>query len=384
MSDINLDQLMASKSAGTLGTAGQQDNGNTELVRAEQATQLTMEDRAAIDKIKSTVDLKNAQTSIVYASQTQKDLADFSGSILSTVKNASLGDSGKILSNLLSTIQGFNIGELEERSFLENLFQRGKNKISKLFGKYQIVESQVDKIVAELETASDVLMKDIIMYDKLYEQNLSYFHELQLYIAAGDEIVQDMRERTLPALREEAAQSGEPMAAQVVRDFEQNVDRFEKKVYDLKTSKVVALQSAPQIRLIQNNDKLLMDKIQESIHTTIPFWKSQMIIALGLEHQSKIVAMQKEISDTTNRMIRENADKLKQNTLEVAREAERSIVDIEAIKHANERLIETINESISIHEQARTARTEAEKELRLIEDNLRSAVLSASQRGRSN
>lgn len=384
MSDINLDQLMASKSAGTLGTAGQQDNGNTELVRAEQATQLTMEDRAAIDKIKSTVDLKNAQTSIVYASQTQKDLADFSGSILSTVKNASLGDSGKILSNLLSTIQGFNIGELEERSFLENLFQRGKNKISKLFGKYQIVESQVDKIVAELETASDVLMKDIIMYDKLYEQNLSYFHELQLYIAAGDEIVQDMRERTLPALREEAAQSGEPMAAQVVRDFEQNVDRFEKKVYDLKTSKVVALQSAPQIRLIQNNDKLLMDKIQESIHTTIPFWKSQMIIALGLEHQSKIVAMQKEISDTTNRMIRENADKLKQNTLEVAREAERSIVDIEAIKHANERLIETINESIGIHEQARTARTEAEKELRLIEDNLRSAVLSASQRGRSN
>ena len=378
MADINLDQLMASKSAGMLSTPEEQSD--VELVRAEQASQIKPADRAAIDKIKSTVDLKNAQTSIVYASQTQKDLADFSGSILSTIKNASLGDSGKMLSNLLSTIQGFNIGELEEKSFLENLFQRGKSKISKLFGKYQIVESQVDKIVAELESASDVLMKDIIMYDKLYEQNLNYFHELQLYIAAGDEIVQNMRENTLPALREEAAQSGEPMAAQVVRDFEQNVDRFEKKVYDLKTSKVIALQAAPQIKLIQNNDKLLMDKIQESIHTTIPFWKSQMVIALGLEHQGKIVQMQKEISDATNRMIRENADKLKQNTLDVAREAERSIVDIETIKHANERLIETINESIEIHEQARTARIEAEKELSMIEDDLRNAILSASQR----
>ena len=378
MADINLDQLMASKSAGMLSTPEEQSD--VELVRAEQASQIKPADRAAIDKIKSTVDLKNAQTSIVYASQTQKDLADFSGSILSTIKNASLGDSGKMLSNLLSTIQGFNIGELEEKSFLENLFQRGKSKISKLFGKYQIVESQVDKIVAELESASDVLMKDIIMYDKLYEQNLNYFHELQLYIAAGDEIVQNMRENTLPALREEAAQSGEPMAAQVVRDFEQNVDRFEKKVYDLKTSKVLALQAAPQIKLIQNNDKLLMDKIQESIHTTIPFWKSQMVIALGLEHQGKIVQMQKEISDATNRMIRENADKLKQNTLDVAREAERSIVDIETIKHANERLIETINESIEIHEQARTARIEAEKELSMIEDDLHNAILSASQR----
>lgn len=375
MSKINLEQLMASNRSGELNletppsypTPGQEG----------AAEQLTPEDRAAVDRIKDQIDLKNAQTSIVYAGQTQKELADFSGSILSTIKNENLGDSGKMLSDLLETIQGFNISELEERSFLENLFQRGKNKIAKLFSRYQIVENQVEKIVVELEKAGDILLKDIVMYDKLYEQNLKYFRELQLYIVAGEELLQEMRETTLPALRAEVAESGEPMAAQVVRDFEQNVDRFEKRIYDLKTSKVIALQTAPQIKLIQNNDKMLMDKIQESIHTTIPFWKSQMVIALGLEHQSRIVAMQKEISETTNRMIRENADKLKTNTLEVAKEAERSIVDIETLKHANTRLIETIQESIKIHDQAKAARVEAEKELVQIEGELRNAILSA-------
>lgn len=218
------------------------------------------------------------------------------------------------------------------------------------------------------------------MFDGLYEKNLAYFKELQLYIRAGEEKLQEMRDVTLPRLRQEAAASNDPMAVQVVADFESSVDRFEKKVYDLKISKTLAIQTAPQIRLIQNNDRVLIDRVQTAIYNTIPLWKSQMVIALGLSRQQQVLDMQRSVTDTTNELLKRNAKMLKQTTVETARENERGIVDIETVKQVNEDLISTIEETMRIQAEGRAKRQAAEQELVAIEGRLRQALLESSNR----
>ncbi len=381
MSKIELDDLLEASSHGNLKPVDQ----TTEIQLSEKkAVALSPESRQKVEKIKNEIDLKDSQASSLYAASAQKELSDFSGSILKNIRNFDLGNSGKLLTNLLSTIQDFDIAKLsEDDSFFEKMLRKSKSKVEQLFGKYEIVENQVEKIANDLQIAQNVMLKDISMYDKLYEENLNYFNELELYIIAGEETVEQMRTETLPELRSQAQQSNNPMVAQVLKDFEDNVNRFEKKIFDLKTSRIMAIQTAPQIKLIQNNDKLLVDKIQDTIFNTIPLWKSQMVIALGLEHQGKIVEMQRAISDTTNRLLEENAEKLKQNTLEVAKEAERSTIDPVTLQKANDTLISTIQESLRIHDEAKAARKEAERQLVKMEDDLKAAIIQAATSGES-
>lgn len=370
MQEVSLDELMASK-------AGESDvsvgiDSQEELVVPTAKEEFSPEEVQAVEKIKNTIDFKNVQTPVLYASSTQKELCELSSNVLSNIKSKDLGETGQLLSNLLTTVQDFDISELQEdKGFFESLFSKSKNKIDKIMGKYQVVEKQVDKIADQLDISKDVLMKDTILFDRLYDENLKYFKELNLYIEAGEESISDVRTNVLPKLMQEAKGKSDPMAMQVVQDYQVNIDRFEKKIHDLKTTRMIALQTAPQIKLIQSNSSLLIDKIDQTLANTVPLWKSQMIIALGLEHQGKIAEMQKEISDITNELLRKNADKLKQNTLEVAKEAQRSIVDIESVKYANEQLISTIQDSIRINEDARTARKNAEVELFKLEENLK-------------
>lgn len=372
---LSLDSLMARKNKlSPMKAAEEKEFKEVSIPREE----LSEADRKMVDKIKNDIDLTESQTPSLYAQGTQKTLGEFSSDILSSIKNSDLGESGKLLSSLLFAIEGFDAAEMEGGGFLAGLFRKGKNSIAAIFDRYEVVENQVDKIVSQLEIAQNVLLKDIVMYDKLYAENLNYFKELNCYIIAGEEKVEELRAQ-IPKLREEAVGSGDPMAVQVVKDFESNIARFEKKLHDLKTTKLIAVQTAPEIKMIQNNNNLLMDKINETISNTIPLWKSQMIISLGLEHQGRIAEIQKEISDTTNKLLRQNADRLKQNTIAVAKEAERSIVDIEAVKYANNSLIETIKESIKIHEDARLARHKAEQELAQMEKQIKAAMLGVIQ-----
>lgn len=370
MQEVSLDELMASK-------ARESDvpvviDSQEELVVPTAKEEFSPEEVQEVEKIKNTIDFKNVQTPVLYASSTQKELCELSSNVLSNIKSKDLGETGQLLSNLLTTVQDFDISELQEdKGFFESLFSKSKNKIDKIMGKYQVVEKQVDKIADQLDISKDVLMKDTILFDRLYDENLKYFKELNLYIEAGEESISDVRTNVLPKLMQEAKGKSDPMAMQVVQDYQANIDRFEKKIHDLKTTRMIALQTAPQIKLIQSNSSLLIDKIDQTLANTVPLWKSQMIIALGLEHQGKIAEMQKEISDITNELLRKNADKLKQNTLEVAKEAQRGIVDIESVKYANEQLISTIQDSIKINEDARTARKNAEVELFKLEENLK-------------
>ncbi len=227
------------------------------------------------------------------------------------------------------------------------------------------------------------MLKDIGILDSLYEKNLNYFRQLQVYITAGQEKLDELREKTIPSLRAEAEKSGDPMHAQLVRDFEDLVNQFEKKLYDLKTSKTIAIQTAPQIRLIQNNDKLLADKIQTAIQETIPLWKSQMVMALGLYRQQEALRLQRNVTETTNAMLLKNSEKLKQNTLDVAKESERGIVDIETLKKANQNLISTINEAVRIQKEGHEKRAAAEQELLKIESEIRRTLIGAGSQSQT-
>ena len=236
---------------------------------------------------------------------------------------------------------------------------------------------QIDQIEHELEQARMAMLKDITVFDGLFEKNLEYFRDLQVYIVAGEEKLAELRDQTIPALRAEAQAKGDAMSAQVVRDFEDTVNRFEKKVHDLKLSKTIAIQTAPQIRLIQNNDKVLVDKIQTAILSTIPLWKSQIVIALGLERQKNVLELQRSVTDATNELLTKNAELLRQNSVDVARESERGVVDLETLKKVNSDLITTIEETIKIQRQGREARLDAERELAGIEDQLKQTLLNA-------
>ena len=245
---------------------------------------------------------------------------------------------------------------------------------------YDKLSAQVDKIQAGLEEARLQMMKDVALFDALYDKNLGYFKDLQLYIQAGEEKLEEMKTQTLPKLHAQAQASQDPMAVQVVADFEAGVDRFEKKVHDLKLSRTIAIQTAPQIRLIQNNDKALIDRVQTAIYSTIPLWKNQLVIALGLQSQRRVLDMQRAVSDTTNELLKRNAEMLKANTLETAAENERGIVDIDTVKKVNEDLIATIEETVKIQRDGRAKRAAAEQELAQIEGRLKETLLKYSGR----
>ena len=373
---ITLDALMQSKGHTALQV---QKPASVEAVRA-QVEELSPEQKARVEEVKNSIDLMDSQAALQYGVGAQRNISSFSDNILTQVRSKDSGYVGELMSDLVLKVKEVDVDGLDE-GFLDKLpfLKNASRAVKKFMQRYEKLEVQIDRIEQQLDQARMQMLKDITMFDGLYEKNLEYFRELQIYIAAGEEKLQELQETTLPQLRAEATAKGDAMSAQVVRDFEDTVNRFEKKIHDLKLSKAVAIQTAPQIRLIQNNDKMLVDKIQTAILSTIPLWKSQIVIALGLHRQESVLKMQRSVSDATNTLLTKNAELLRQNSTEVARESERGIVDLQTLKKVNADLISTIEETIKIQQEGRAARQSAETELLSIEQKLKEALLTAIQ-----
>ncbi|HIX24322.1 MAG TPA: toxic anion resistance protein [Candidatus Lachnoclostridium avicola] len=375
--EISLETLAGAKAREAL--SGKTDG--QPVVEDIQEEKLSPEQLARVEEIKNSIDLTDSQTALQYGVGAQRSIAGFADSILSQVRSKDSGYVGELMSDLVIKVKDVGVDKLNEDSFADKIpfFRTASRSLKKFMQRYEDLEVQIGRIEGELEKARMEMLKDVAMFDGLYEKNLEYFQELQIYIAAGEEKLKELREETIPRLREQAGQKGDPMSAQLVSDFEDTVNRFEKKVHDLKLSRTIAIQTAPQIRLIQNNDKLLVDKIQTAVLNTIPLWKSQIVIALGLHRQNKALKIQREVTDTTNRLLEKNSELLRQNTVETAREAERGIADLDTLKKVNSNLIATIEDAIKIQQEGRTARQNAETELISIEEKLKQTLLAVRE-----
>ena len=377
MADINLNDLLQAHAESEAAPAALQEvNPELEIMQVTQTvSNLTPAERQQVEEIKNSIDLVDAGKSLQFGGTAQKAMADFSDSILSQVRAKDSGHVGDLLNDLSTKINEFS--DSQKSSFVESIPIIGSlvSKGKSLKASYETLATKISKIQSELEQSKMTMMKDIALFDKLYEQNVQYFKNLQLYIQAGEEKLTELRTVTLPKLKADAAQSNNPMAGQVVSDFESNVDRFEKKIHDLKISKTIAIQTAPQLRLIQNNDKLLVERIQSAIYNAIPLWKNQIVIALGLTRQQQVLQKQRAISDTTNKLLLQNAEMLKTNSIETAKENARSVVDIDTVKKVNDDLVSTIEETIKIQREGREKRIAAEQELVQIENRLKEVLL---------
>ncbi|MCD8100676.1 MAG: toxic anion resistance protein [Oscillospiraceae bacterium] len=335
---------------------------------------LSEAEQAAVREFAKQIDITNANQVLSYGAAAQTNISNFSGSALDAVRSKDLGEVGNMLSGLVVELQGMNFPEEEKKGF-KGLFKRAGNNIATLKAQYNKAEANVDKITEELEKHERVLLKDISMLDKMYEMNQGYFKELTMYILAGKLKCEELRAKDLPELQHKAEQSGLPEDAQAANDFANMIGRFEKRLHDLELTRVISLQMAPQIRLIQNNDTLMAEKIQTSIVNTIPLWKSQMVMALSMEHSRQAMAAQREVSDVTNQLLRKNAEALHQGSVDVARESERGVVELETLQHTNQELINTLEEVRQIQEDGRKRRAEAEVELGRIEGELKQKLL---------
>lgn len=340
---------------------------------AIEETPLTPEEQKMVDEFAAKIDLSNSNLIIQYGSGAQKKIADFSESALNNVKTKDLGEVGSLLTNVVAELKNFSAEE-DEKGFL-GFFRRTGRKISNLKAKYDKAETNVNKIVTALENHQIQLLKDIALMDKMYEMNKVYFKELSMYILAGKKKLAEVRSTELPKLMEKAQASGLPEDAQAAKDLSELCTRFEKKLHDLELTRMISIQMAPQIRLVQNNDTLMSDKIQSTLVNTIPLWKSQMVLALGIAHSQQAARAQREVTDMTNELLRKNAETLKMATIDTAKESEREIVDIETLVNTNQTLISTLEEVTRIQEEGRRKRAEAEIELRRIEGELRQKLL---------
>ena len=329
---------------------------------------LTDEERKMADQI----DLTNSTMILQYGAGTQKKMADFSETALDNVRTKDLGEVGDLLSGVVQELKNFD--EEEEKGFF-GIFKKQANKLQNLKSKYASAEANVNQICKVLEGHQVQLMKDIALLDKMYELNLTYFKELTMYIMAGKKKLKDVREKDLTEKKMKAQRSGLAEDAQAARDLESMCLRFEKKIHDLELTRMVSIQTAPQIRLVQNNDTIMAEKIQSTIVNTIPLWKSQMVLALGVAHSRQAAEAQREVTDMTNELLRKNAETLKMATVETAKESERGIVDMETLKATNESLISTLDEVMQIQEDGRRKRQEAEVELRKMEQELKGKLL---------
>ena len=377
MAEINLEDLLNKRTHQpeekmTVATQKKELEHITQTVE-----ELTPAERAEVEKIKEGIDLTNSAAIIDFGTAAQKNIADFSDNILCNVRAKDSGYVGELLGELLTNVKGFE-PESAGRGFLKKLPLVGHlvGKVETVMQGYEKVSVQVEKVKTSLQKARMLMMKDVMTLDTLFAKNLEYFKTLELYIRAGEEKMQEMREVTLPKQRAQAAASSDPMAAQVVSDFESFVERFEKKVHDLKISKTISIQTAPQIRLIQHNDKVLIDRVQSAIYNSIPLWKNQMVIALGLANQKKVLEVQHSVNEMTNDFLRKNAEMLKIGTIETAKESERSIVDIETVRKVNDDLVTTIEETLKIQQEGRAKRRAAEAELVELEGRLKKALES--------
>lgn len=333
---------------------------------------LTEEERRTVDAFAKQIDLTNSTLVLQYGAGTQKKMADFSESALENVRSKDLGEVGELLTGVVKELKNFD--EEEEKGFF-GIFKKASNKIENMKAKYAKAETNVNEIVKVLEKHQVQLMKDTALLDKMYDLNLTYFKELSMYILAGKKKLQEVRSGELSSLTAKAQATGLPEDAQAAKDLDSMCNRFEKKIHDLELTRMISIQTAPQIRLVQNNDTLMVEKIQSTIVNTIPLWKSQMVLALGVEHSTQAAAAQREVTDMTNQLLRKNAEKLKMATVETAKESERGIVDMDTLKATNESLISTLDEVMNIQKEGRQKRAEAEAELQNMENELKAKLL---------
>ena len=342
---------------------------------------LTPAEQKMVDDFAAQIDITNTQLVLQYGAGSQKKIADFSENALSNVRTKDMGEIGQMLTDVVAELKYFNDDE-EEKGFL-GFFKKTSNKLENMKIKYDKAESNINKICKVMEDHQVTLLKDAAMLDKMYELNLNYFKELSMYILAGKQKLEQARNVELPALLAKAEQSQLPEDTQAANDYASMCDRFEKKIYDLELTRTISMQMAPQIRLIQNNDTAMSEKIQSTLVNTIPLWKSQMVIAIGLSHSRDAAKAQKEVTDMTNALLKKNAETLKVATIETARESERGIVDIETLTATNKTLISTLDEVLKIQEDGRAKRRSAEQELVRIEEEMRQKLLTVSRSGRS-
>ena len=337
---------------------------------------LSPEEKRMVDDFAGKIDLTNTALVLQYGAGAQKKMADFSETALNNVRTKDLGEVGELLSGVVGELRNFDVDE-DDKGFF-GFFKRSANKLNNLRTKYDKAEANINKVCESLENHQVQLMKDVALLDKMYELNKVYFKELTMYILAGKKKLQKVQAEDLPALQAKAQASGLPEDAQAANDLSSMCNRFEKKLHDLELTRMVSIQMAPQIRLVQNNDTLMSEKIQSTIVNTIPLWKSQMVLAMGITHSQQAAQAQREVTDMTNELLRRNAATLKMATVETAKESERGVVDMETLKAANESLISTLDEVVRIQDEGRQTRREAEVELGRIETELKQKLLEVS------
>ena len=333
-------------------------------------------EKSAIDEFISKVDVNDTGIILSYGASAQQEIAKFSDDVLQNVRTKNTGDVGDLLTDLVVEIKDFDgAADINSSKGIFSIFNSLKKRVSKLLAKYDKVNNNIDKIEKKLEEHKIQMLKDIAIFDEMYDKNLDSFKQISLYIIAGEKKIKELKEVELPKLQEQAKQSGEQIDAQKVNDLMAVISRFEKKIYDLKTTRIISIQMAPQIRMIQNNDSELVEKIQSSIINTIPLWKNQVVIALGLANAKNALNTQQSISEITNEMLKKNSENLKQGTIEIAAESEKAIVDVETLKKTNSDIIETLDSLIKIHDEGAKKRTEAEVELQKIEQELKQKLV---------
>ena len=339
--------------------------------------ELSKAEKEAIEEFNKKLDLTDSTQILQYGVAAQEKISKFSDSILENVKTKNTGEVGDLLANLVSQIKSFDkdVSGTSKKNFLEKIFSSAKKEFDFIVAKYSKIEKNIDTIEGGLEKDKLQMLKDITVFDTMYEKNLEYFKEISLYIIAGEKKLEELREVELPKLVEAAKKSGDQLDTQKVNDMEALINRFEKKIYDLKTTRIISIQMAPQIRLLQNNEAELVEKIQSSITNTIPLWKNQMVLALGINNAKQALKSQQAVSKLTNEMLQKNSETLKQGSIDIAKESERAIVDVETLQKTNADLIETLDTVIKIHEEGRVKRAEAEKTLEEIEKELKAKML---------
>ena len=337
---------------------------------------LTDDEKKAIDTFLEKIDVKNTTQILQFGASAQNNISKFSDTVLQDVRTRSTGEVGNLLSNLVGEIKEFDSDvPTEEKKGILGIFNSAKKQMEKLLAKYNKVENNISTIKNQLENHKLQMMKDIAIFDTMYEQNLQYFKELSLYIIAGEKKLDELRNVTLPELQKVAEETKEQADAQAVNDMIATINRFEKRIYDLKTTRIISIQMAPQIRLIQNNDSELVEKIQSSLINTIPLWKNQIVIALGITNAKNALGAQKQVNEMTNEMLKKNSELLKQGTIDIAEQSEKAVVDVETLQKTNKDIIDTLDKVLEIHENGKIKRQEAEQQLEQIEGELKDKLL---------
>lgn len=373
--ELKVEKEVKQEQVDSIVSEGAEKVTNEKIEESLNYNSLTQAEKDAIDDFNKKIDVNDSTQIIQYGAKAQAKISQFSDSVLEGVKTKDTGEVGELLAKLVGEIKSFDSDITSEQKGLSKIFHNAKKQLDIISAKYSKISTNVDGIEKQLENHKLQMLKDIAIFDTMYEKNLEYFKEISLYIIAGEKKLDELRNEVLPELKRKAQESGEQLDAQKVQDMENTINRFEKKIYDLKTTRLISIQMAPQIRLLQNNDAELVEKIQSSITNTIPLWKNQIVLALGINNAKQALESQRAVSDLTNDMLKKNSEILKQGTIDIAQESERAIVDVETLQQTNKDIIDTLDKVIEIHENGRAKRQEAEAQLQDMEKELKEKML---------